>query len=100
MAMDNDPAASRKLSHLFEKALKDLNLTGTEVWHRRGRYFTKIFGISFGGGQQRPGNFAHSSNDERIWDELRNTPEIKAVAQRVDCELYIFLFGCLTLTLL
>ncbi|KAE9389566.1 hypothetical protein BT96DRAFT_960007 [Gymnopus androsaceus JB14] len=44
----------------------------------------KIFGISFGGGQQRPGNFAHTANEDAVWDRLRNTPEVQAVARRVD----------------
>lgn len=93
MAKDDDPAASIRLSHLFEKAMKDLNLVGTGTWHRRGHYFTKIFGISFGGGQQRLGNFAHSRNEERVWDALRNTPEVRAVARRVDFTWHTLLSG-------
>ncbi|KAE9389098.1 hypothetical protein BT96DRAFT_835410 [Gymnopus androsaceus JB14] len=64
--------------------MKDLNLEGSNTWHRRGHYFTKIFGISFGGGQQRPGNFAHTAAEDAVWEKLRNTPEIQAVARRVD----------------
>ncbi|KAJ3980561.1 hypothetical protein F5890DRAFT_1419370 [Lentinula detonsa] len=64
--------------------MRELGYKGTDIWHRRGHYFTKIFGISFGGGQQQPGNFVHSEAEEKLWDRVRNSPEIKALARRVD----------------
>ncbi|KAJ3739108.1 hypothetical protein DFH05DRAFT_1407988 [Lentinula detonsa] len=47
--------------------------------HRRGCYPTKLFGISFGGGQQQPGNFNHPNAEEMIWEKVRNSAEIQAL---------------------
>lgn len=89
MAHDDNPANTESLLTLLQQAMADLKLTNSEISHRRGRYFTKIFGISFGGGQQRPGNFAHTANEDAVWDKLRNTPEVRAVSRRVDCESFL-----------
>ncbi|KAJ3780021.1 hypothetical protein GGU10DRAFT_280054 [Lentinula aff. detonsa] len=48
-----------------------------------------MFGVSFGGGQQRPSNFLHTNHDQSIVDEVRNTEVVKAIARRVD-----FLLAC------
>ncbi|KAJ3798252.1 hypothetical protein F5050DRAFT_1580405 [Lentinula boryana] len=69
---------------LFERALRELGHEGTDLWHRRGHYFTKIFGISFGGGQRHPGNFLHSQKDEDAWIKFSTSEEVVNLARRID----------------
>ncbi|KAJ3720462.1 hypothetical protein F5878DRAFT_652030 [Lentinula raphanica] len=60
------------------------NLANAPIVHRRGRYFAKSFGISFGGGQAHPANFSQTKTDEKAWNQFRSTPETQKLARRVD----------------
>ncbi|KAJ3965394.1 hypothetical protein EV361DRAFT_810771 [Lentinula raphanica] len=65
-------------------AKNSCNLSNTPLVHRRGRYFAKSFGISFGGGQVHPANFSQSKADGAAWDRFRGTPEVEKLARWVD----------------
>ncbi|KAJ3730305.1 hypothetical protein C8R42DRAFT_568963 [Lentinula raphanica] len=69
--------------------MRRCNFTSTSILHRRGKYFAKSFGISFGGGQVHPANFTQLKADEEAWNDFRAQPETQKLARRVD-----YLFKC------
>ncbi|KAI0323216.1 hypothetical protein GY45DRAFT_1349849 [Cubamyces sp. BRFM 1775] len=48
--------------------------------HRRGRYASITCGISYGGGQQHPGNLAHTPHNRIVVDELLKNDAIRRLA--------------------
>ncbi|KAJ7694604.1 hypothetical protein B0H17DRAFT_931568, partial [Mycena rosella] len=48
--------------------------------HRRGKYLALTTGVSFGGGQRRPGNLRHSKFIRRLIRHLLRNPHIRRIA--------------------
>ncbi|KAF8872686.1 hypothetical protein BD779DRAFT_1452535, partial [Infundibulicybe gibba] len=53
--------------------------TGQKV-HRRGEYRALSVGVSFGGGQKRPGNLVHKANNTKILESVMSDPNMRRVA--------------------
>ncbi|KAJ7206715.1 hypothetical protein C8J57DRAFT_1541288 [Mycena rebaudengoi] len=51
-----------------------------DMRHRRGQYLPLVTGVSFGGGQQRPGNLVHSREYRRIVKQLLRNKSIRRIA--------------------
>ncbi|KAJ7271571.1 hypothetical protein C8J57DRAFT_1064738 [Mycena rebaudengoi] len=60
-------------------ARRGLFKTG-DMRHRRGRYLPLHSGVSFGGGQQRPGNLVHGKEYRRIVKHLLKNKSIRRIA--------------------
>ncbi|KAI0048643.1 hypothetical protein FA95DRAFT_1490504, partial [Auriscalpium vulgare] len=75
-------AAMERLAHKFEAARTKEGRTfpaGHES-HRRGDYTAATFGVSYGGGQTRPGNLCMSDDHERMANEFREDEDLRRVA--------------------
>ncbi|GJF00970.1 hypothetical protein PsYK624_172740 [Phanerochaete sordida] len=48
---------------------------------RRGDFDTIAFGVSYGGGQTRPGNLKHSAHNRKIVEELLRNPHMERMAK-------------------
>ncbi|KAK7457915.1 hypothetical protein VKT23_010262 [Stygiomarasmius scandens] len=70
------------LQYLLQTSGASLNIPSLR--HRRGEYPTVRFGISFGGGQQRPANLALSSLEAQVLGQLRQEPAMIEVARYCD----------------
>lgn len=66
-------------AHKMEQSRKQLRLNEKQKHHRRGRFPALASGISHGGGQLKPGNLDHGSNDE-VLTSLMADPSLIRIA--------------------
>ncbi len=75
---------SKETIEVFERAEKLLSLNVAHTHHRRGEYGFVSTGISFGGGQTRPGNLRNTMNNESVMEELFSNWAVQRVVQFIN----------------
>ncbi|KAI0060327.1 hypothetical protein BV25DRAFT_1807721 [Artomyces pyxidatus] len=75
-------ASMQRLAGLFKACRETYSDTFTkkQVKHRRGNFAAVSFGVSYGGGQTRPGNLAVTKAQAPMVLALRSSPDMKRVA--------------------
>ncbi|KAI0040768.1 hypothetical protein FA95DRAFT_1502363 [Auriscalpium vulgare] len=75
-------AAIERLAHKFEAARtkRGRKFAAGLKNHRRGKYTASSFGVSYGGGQKRPGNLAMSADHREMVEEFRTDEDLGRVA--------------------
>jgi hypothetical protein len=66
-----------RFHELMEWLHDNLALDSSQVVHRRGRYGTVGVGYGFGGGRQRPGEYAASAHNTQLLKSALANPVIK-----------------------
>ncbi|KAJ7141042.1 hypothetical protein C8R44DRAFT_827689 [Mycena epipterygia] len=81
----------RDVGHAMDRARRAGVETGAfrakHTSHRRGQYAALSTGVSFGGGQKRPGNLIHSTKLQKIINSLLANKNVRRVAGFQSCGL-------------
>ncbi|KAF9524445.1 hypothetical protein CPB83DRAFT_773766, partial [Crepidotus variabilis] len=72
--------SNHALQDALEQGLQDGTFSSTEMSHRRGEFYLLVDGISYGGGQKKPGNLKLTRKEEGLMDGLKNLPCIRRIA--------------------
>ncbi|PBK95192.1 hypothetical protein ARMGADRAFT_905157, partial [Armillaria gallica] len=75
---------SRETLKAFERAEQRLSLNAAHTHHRCGDFGFVAAGISFGGGQTRPGNLCNTVNNETVIDKLLSNWAVQRVVQFIN----------------
>lgn len=78
--LKNMEEADSRLEWLYTHARPDL----ARHIHRRGTHVSLPAGCGFGGGRLCPGNYANSTYNQRLIDEVLMDPAIQRLARFVD----------------
>ncbi|KZP13563.1 hypothetical protein FIBSPDRAFT_753265 [Athelia psychrophila] len=71
---------TRSASSAIAAARAQLNFPDGSTDHRRGQFPAMAIGVSYGGGQQVPGNLVHSNNNRAVLEGLLQDPSICRIA--------------------
>ncbi|KAI9060951.1 hypothetical protein FKP32DRAFT_1576973, partial [Trametes sanguinea] len=71
---------NKQLQDVFDAARDTYRLTSQQREHRRGAFPAIATGISFGGGQQRVANLAHSVHNQSVINALLQNAAVRRVA--------------------
>ncbi|TFK63215.1 hypothetical protein BDN72DRAFT_803478 [Pluteus cervinus] len=72
--------AYKTMQEILAKAIEDGLVPETELHHRRGNFLTLPAGVSYGGGQVRPGNLRHPPKIEELIQFLLKDKAIRRIA--------------------
>ncbi len=72
--------------HAFEEAEHHLQLNVSHMHHRHGNFEFIVSGISFGGGQMRPGNLRNMAYNEQVMEDLLANWVVRCVIQFINSE--------------
>ncbi|KAJ7593566.1 hypothetical protein C8J56DRAFT_1046017 [Mycena floridula] len=73
-------AAATALKEFRQLSEEQNVFSGDAYDHRRGKFLAVAVGISFGGGQKKPGNLVHTKKARRLLDGLLKSDAIKRIA--------------------
>ncbi|KAK0461668.1 uncharacterized protein EV420DRAFT_1266019, partial [Desarmillaria tabescens] len=68
----------------FEGALAQCSVSDADSHHHRGNYTQLSIGISYGGGQKRPGNLRNRPANVHALDQLRTNPWVQRLVGFID----------------
>lgn len=72
--------AERVINEVREEGLGRNHFQAKDLHSRRGDFVVLATGVSFGGGQQRPGNLVHSAPRRRLLEKLLSNKSIQRIA--------------------
>ncbi|PIL31790.1 hypothetical protein GSI_06494 [Ganoderma sinense ZZ0214-1] len=95
---DKDPSSGevpwtkvqRRMCKIFEYLRENLRVNRSQVEHRRGSFPAVAVGISFGGGQQRVGNLAHTPHNTAVLNTALQSTTMQRVANFANTSMQLF----------